>query len=58
MTAETIANGGEPSDIDGKMDADLEHMIQRASIPNLGSLFRKGKKSGLIKPGMAYGQTA
>lgn len=42
------------SDVDETMDA----MVQQASIPNLASLFKAGKKAGLIKPVAEYGQTA
>lgn len=48
------ANGGSAPDADDTMDT----MIQRASTPTLASLYRKGKESGLIKPGQEYGHTA
>lgn len=42
------------SDVDDKIDA----LVEGASIPNLASLFKQGKKRGLIKPAREYGQTA
>jgi len=35
-----------------------DEMIAAASVPSLASLFRQGKKRGLIKPMQDYGQTA
>jgi len=29
-------------------DADLDHLVERASVPNLGSMFEAARKSGLI----------
>lgn len=37
-------------------EVDLDDMVRAASIPNLASLFRKGKDAGLIKPGKEYGE--
>ncbi len=39
------------SDPDETMDA----LIEKASIPNLGALIKKGKEKGLIKPAEDYG---
>lgn len=39
------------SEVDEMMDA----MIEKASIPNLASLFRAGKEKGLIQPAYQYG---
>jgi hypothetical protein len=60
VSTETItANGGKVSDIGTKVDeADMDQMVQRASVPNLASLFKRGKEAGLIKPGTEYGHTA
>jgi len=37
-------------------DDTMDAMVQAASIPNLASLFKAGKKRGLIKPTSAYGE--
>lgn len=39
-----------------KTEEEIEdEMIRRASVPSLGTLFDRGKKSGLIKPVNGYG---
>ena len=40
------------SGLDGKMDT----LVRQATMPSLGTLFRSGIKSGLIKPQPSYGQ--
>ena len=35
----------------------MDTLVQRASIPNLASLFRAGKKAGLIQPAKEYGNS-
>lgn len=47
------ANAPEMSD----PDAMLDELVSRGSVPNLASLYKKGKESGLIKPGVEYGST-
>lgn len=44
------------SDVGTKMSTedDLDRMVEKASVPNLGSLFRQAKEKGLIKPGKEY----
>jgi len=34
---------------------DLDTMVQRASTPNLATLFQRGKDAGLITAGKEYG---
>jgi len=34
---------------------ELDHLVQRASVPSLASLFKAGKEKGLIKPTTGYG---
>lgn len=55
--AETVTNPVKVSDLDTKMDDEdtMDQMVQRASVPNLASLFKAGKDAGLIKPGKEYG---
>lgn len=36
----------------------LDSLVQQASIPNLASLFKQGKKAGLIQPGQEYSNIA
>ncbi len=36
-------------------DAILEALVVRASVPNLASLYKRGKEAGLIKPAQEYG---
>ena len=36
----------------------LDQLVQRASVPNLASLFQAGKDAGLIQPVTVYGETA
>lgn len=36
------------------VEQDLDHLVERASIPNLATLFQQGKEKGLIKPGKEY----
>lgn len=38
-------------------EADLDQMVAAASVPNLASLYRKGKKKGLLKPQQEYGSS-
>lgn len=40
------------------VDDTMDQLIEAASIPNLASLFRQGKKRGLITPMKDYGHTA
>ena len=35
----------------------LDKLVEKASTPNLASLFRKGKEAGLIQTGKEYGNT-
>lgn len=37
---------------------DEDEMVERASVPNLASLFKAGKKKGLLKPTTVYGESA
>ena len=46
-----------PPDPGSKMD-ELDELVQRASTPNLATLFRRGKEAGLIKPTTGYGEGA
>lgn len=41
-----------------EVDDTMDQMIAAASIPNLASLFKQGKKRGLIQPVHDYGHTA
>lgn len=50
----TCTEGGIVSDPDDTMD----QMIQRASVPNLATLFQRGKDAGLLKPTTNYGENA
>ena len=50
MSTDISSSTGEGVSQDTKMD----EMIERASIPNLASLFKKGKDSGLLKPQQDY----
>lgn len=52
--ASTLSNRPIVSDVEDMMDV----MVQRASTPNLASLFKAGKAAGLIKPTTGYGETA
>lgn len=36
-------------------EAELDVLVEQASIPSLASLFQQAKDSGLIKPGVEYG---
>lgn len=36
---------------------ELDKLVEKASTPNLASLFRKGKEAGLIQAGKEYGNT-
>jgi hypothetical protein len=36
-------------------EGNLDVLVQQASVPNLASLFRKAKASGVITPMKAYG---
>ena len=38
-------------------DAVMDAIVTKASLPNLASLFRAGRKSGLIAPTVAYTNT-
>lgn len=35
-------------------DARLDRMVAAASVPNLASLFQRGKDAGLLKPAVEY----
>lgn len=37
---------------------DLDNLVERASVPNLASLFKRGKEKGLIKATTNYGESA
>jgi hypothetical protein len=39
-------------------DDTMDNLIQRASVPNLATLFKRGQQAGLLKPGKDYGDTA
>lgn len=39
-------------------DEKIDQLVSRASVPNLASLFRAGKKAGLIKPVQDYAGSA
>ena len=41
-----------------EVDATMDALVEQASIPNLASLFKAGKKRGLIKPTSMYGEAA
>lgn len=44
---------------DDTAEADLDRMVQAASVPNLATLFKRGKDAGLIKAdGFEYGSKA
>ena len=60
MTESIATSGGKVSDIGTKMDDEdtMDQLVQRASVPNLASLFKRGKEAGLIKPNTHYGETA
>lgn len=38
-------------------EEELDELVQKASVPNLASLYRKGKDKGLLKPQQEYGHT-
>ena len=63
MTGDTTTRGGKVSGSGTKMggvdndEDDLDQLVQKASIPNLASLFRKGKEKGLIQAQQEYGHT-
>lgn len=50
--ADSNIKGGTVSVADDTMD----QMVQRASVPNLAMLFRRGQQAGLLQPGKAYGE--
>lgn len=56
-SADTTIKGAQESDIPTKVDDEdiMDQLVQRASTPNLASLFQRGKAAGLIKPGKDYG---
>lgn len=59
MTGETTTREGDVSDPGTRMrdvtdEDNLDQMVQAASVPNLASLFRKGKERGLIKAQQEY----
>lgn len=63
MGDETISRGGNVSDPGTKMEpvtdeANLDELVQRASVPNLASLFKKGKERGLIKAQQEYAHSS
>lgn len=63
MTGDTTTRGGKVSDPGTKMEGmdnedELDQLVQRASVPSLASLFKKGKEAGLIQPGKEYGHTS
>lgn len=36
----------------------MDDMIEEASVPDLATLYRRGKEKGLLKPQADYGQSA
>lgn len=52
---EEIPDTEENSAIVEDEDAILEALVVRASVPNLASLYKRGKEAGLIKPAQEYG---
>jgi hypothetical protein len=58
--SETTSSTGEVSVAGtsvGASEDELDRLVERGSVPNLASLFKKGKDAGLIKPGKEYGGT-
>lgn len=53
-TADTTAKGGNVS----ADESSLDQLVEAASVPNLASLFRRGKEAGLLKPVTGYSPTA
>ena len=52
------AGEGTVSDVGTRIggdEGDLDRMVERASVPNLAALFKRGKEAGLIQPGKEYG---
>ena len=54
MTEHT-AQGGR---VVSEADATFDQMIERASVPNLATLFERGKKAGLLKGVQPYSSVA
>jgi hypothetical protein len=54
------ATGPKPPITTDKVDDEdtMDALVQRASTPNLASLFKAGKDAGLIKAGPQYGNGA
>lgn len=58
MYGDTPAKGQTDADLTTKMDeTSMDQMVQAASIPSLGTLFKRGKERGLLKPQQEYGHT-
>jgi hypothetical protein len=60
MHGRTTSKGQTSVEDAPKMDNEdtLDQMVARASVPNLASLFQRGKEAGLIKPTTGYGEGA
>ena len=57
MHGRTTTKGQTSAEDGPKMD-ELDDLVQRASTPNLATLFKRGKEAGLIKPTTGYGEGA
>lgn len=55
MGAEDTASGGEEVSV---ADGSLDQLVEAASVPNLATLFQRGKDAGLLKPTTGYGENA
>lgn len=55
MGAEDTASGGAEVSV---AEATMDQLVQAASVPNLASLFQRGKEAGLLKPTTGYGENA
>jgi len=53
----TAVGDGEKAAPLSEGDEKLDALVQQASTPNLASLLRKGKESGLIRPVQQYGDS-
>ena len=53
--ADEAASGGEKV---SDPDARLDELVESASVPNLATLFKRGKDAGLLKPTTGYGENA
>ena len=55
MGAEDATPGGEKVSV---ADDRLDELVEQASVPNLATLFKRGKDAGLLKPTTGYGENA